>query len=136
MNLKDPEAMTAVVGNVLRYGVLISAIIIVFGTIELIAASGNSDVLGNIVYNPDKIPHGNFDVSLSGLVIGLVGLQPYALIELGAIVLIATPVSRVLISVFLFAAEGDKLYVVVTAVVLFLLLFSILVTPFVPGFQA
>ena len=136
MNLKDPEAMTAVVGNVLRYGVLISAIIVVFGTIELIAANGNSDVLGSIVYNPDKIPHGNFDVSLSGLVSGLVGLQPYALIELGAIVLIATPVSRVLISVFLFAAEGDKLYVVVTAVVLFLLLFSILFTPFIPGFQA
>lgn len=136
MNLKDPEAMTAVVGNVLRYGVLISAIIIVFGTIELIAASGNSDVLGSIVYNPDKIPHGIFDVSLSGLVSGLVGFQPYALIELGAIVLIATPVSRVLISVLLFAAERDKLYVMVTAVVLFLLLFSILVTPFIPGFQA
>ncbi|HEV2226652.1 MAG TPA: DUF1634 domain-containing protein [Nitrososphaerales archaeon] len=136
MNLKDPEAMTAVVGNVLRYGVLISAIIIVFGAIELIAASGNSDVLGSIVYNPDKIPHGTFDVSLSGLASGLAGVQPYALIELGAIVLIATPVSRVLISVFLFAAEGDKLYAVVTAVVLFLLLFSILVTPFIPGFQA
>jgi uncharacterized membrane protein len=136
LNLKDPEAMTAVVGNVLRYGVLISAIIIVLGTIELVAASGNSDVLGSIVYNADKIPHGNFDVSLSGLVSGLAGLQSYALIELGAIVLIATPVSRVLISVFLFAAEGDKLYVVVTAVVLFLLLFSILVTPFIPGFQA
>lgn len=128
--------MTVVVGNVLRYGVLISAIIIVFGTIELIAAGGNSDVLGSIVYNPDKIPHGNFDVSLSGLVSGLVGLQPFALIELGAIVLIATPVSRVLISVFLFAAEGDKLYVVVTAVVLTLLLFSMLVAPFIPGFQA
>ena len=136
MNLKDPEAMNAVVGNVLRYGVLVSAVIIVFGVIELIAASGNTDVAGRIVYNPDKIPHGTFDVSLSGLVNGLKGLQPYALIELGAIVLIATPVSRVLISVFLFGAEKDKLYVVVTAVVLFLLLFSILVTPFIPGFQA
>ena len=128
--------MTAVVGNVLRYGVLISAIIIAFGTLELIAASGNSDVLGSIGYNPDRVPHGNFDVSLSGLEGGLIGLQPYSLIELGAIVLIATPVSRVLVSVFLFAAEGDKLYVVVTAVVLSLLLFSILVTPFIPGFQA
>lgn len=136
MNLKDQETMTTVVGNVLRYGVLISAIIIVFGMLELIAASGNSDVLGSIAYNSDRVPHGNFDVSLSGLLGGLTGLQPYSLIELGAIVLIATPVSRVLISVFLFAAEGDKLYVVVTAVVLSLLLFSMLVTPFIPGFQA
>ena len=136
MNLKDPETMTTVVGNVLRYGVLISAIIIIFGTLELVAANGTSEVNGGIVYNPDRVPHGNFEVSLSGLVGGLVALQPYSLIELGAIVLIATPVSRVLISVFLFAAEGDKLYVVVTAVVLSLLLFSMLVTPFIPGFQA
>ncbi len=128
--------MTAVVGSVLRYGVLISAVIIVFGTLDLIAASGSADALGSIAYNPDRIPHGNFDVSLSGLVSGLTALQPYSLIELGAIVLIATPVSRVLISVFLFAAEGDKLYMVVTAVVLCLLLFSLLVTPFIPGFQA
>jgi uncharacterized membrane protein len=136
LNLKDPETMSAVVGNVLRYGVLISAVVIVLGTLELVAASGNSDILGSITYNPDKIPHGNFDVSLSGLVTGLFGLQPYSLIELGAIILIATPVSRVLISVFLFAAEGDKLYVVVTAVVLSLLLFSMLVAPFIPGFHA
>src|SRR5712692_3811208 len=128
--------MTAVIGNVLRYGVLISAIIIIFGTLELISASGNSDVLRSIAYNPDRIPHGNFDVGLSDLVGCLLALQPYALIELGAIVLIATPVSRVLISVFLFAAEGDKLYVVMTALVLFLLLFSMLVTPFISGFQA
>lgn len=136
MNLKDPETMTAVVGNALRIGVLISAIIIILGTFGLIAADGTSDVNGRIVYNPNGVPHGNFDVSLSGLIGGLAALQPYSLIELGGIVLIATPVSRVLISVFLFAAEGDKLYVVVTAVVLSLLLFSMLVTPFIPGFQA
>jgi uncharacterized membrane protein len=136
MNLRDPETMNTLVVNVLRYGVLISAIVIVIGTLELVAASGNSDVVGSLAYNPSTIPHGNFDVSLPGLVAGVASLQPYSLIELGAIVLIATPVSRVLISIFLFGAEGDKIYVLVTAVVLALLLFSLLVTPFIPGFQA
>jgi uncharacterized membrane protein len=42
----------------------------------------------------------------------------------------------VLISVLLFAAEGDRLYVYITAVVLALLLFSMLVTPFIPAFNA
>jgi uncharacterized membrane protein len=128
--------MNSIVGNVLRYGVLISAAVIILGMLELIAASGTSDVSGSIIYNPDVIPHGNFDVSLSGLVSGLIGLQPYSLIELGAIILIATPVSRVLISVFLFAAEGDGIYVAVTAVVLSLLLFSMLVAPLIPIFHA
>jgi uncharacterized membrane protein len=136
LNLRDPESMSAVVGNVLRYGVLMSAAVIIFGILELVATSGTSDVSGSIIYNPDAVPHGNFDISLSGLLSGLIGLQPYSLIELGAIILIATPVSRVLISVFLFAAEGDRVYVAVTAVVLSLLLFSLLVAPFIPIFHA
>jgi uncharacterized membrane protein len=136
LNLRDPESMSAVVGNALRYGVLLSAAVIIFGILELVATSGTSDVSGSIIYNPDAVPHGNFDISLSGLLSGLIGLQPYSLIELGAIILIATPVSRVLISVFLFAAEGDRVYVAVTAVVLSLLLFSLLVAPFIPIFHA
>jgi len=75
-------------------------------------------------------------VSLSGLLNGIVSFAPFSWIELGVIILIATPVARVLISVFLFAAEKDRLYVLITAVVLALLLFSMLVTPSIPGFHA
>ncbi|MGP8125530.1 MAG: DUF1634 domain-containing protein [Nitrososphaerales archaeon] len=136
MNLRDPETMNEVVGNVLRFGVLLSAAVILIGTALLIANSGFSGVSGALTYNPNQIPHGTFDVSLSALASGLAGFQPYSLIELGVIILLATPVSRVLISVFLFAAERDRLYVYITAVVLALLLFSILVTPFISIFNA
>lgn len=136
MNLKDPEAMNEIIGNVLRVGVIVSAAIILVGVILLVANSGLSGTASSLVYNQNQIPHGTFDVSLAGLLKGLTTLQPDSLIELGAIVLIATPVSRVLISVFLFAAEGDRLYVYITIVVLALLLFSILVTPFIPLFHA
>jgi len=136
LNLKDPEAMNEIIGNVLRVGVIVSAAIILVGVILLVANSGLSGTASSLVYNQNQIPHGTFDVSLAGLLKGLTTLQPDSLIELGAIVLIATPVSRVLISVFLFAAEGDRLYVYITIVVLALLLFSILVTPFIPLFHA
>ena len=86
-------------------------------------------------YLPDQIPHSTFDIGLGPLVSGLASLNAFSWIELGVIFLIATPVSRVLISVFLFAAERDRLYVLVTAVVLILLLFSMLVTPFISLFQ-
>lgn len=136
MNLKDPETMNEVVGNVLRFGVLASSIVILVGTALLVANSGFSGISGALTYNPNQIPHGTFDVSLSGLVKGLTGFQPYSLIELGVIILLATPVSRVLISVFLFAVEGDKVYAYITAIVLALLLFSILLTPFIGVFNA
>jgi len=136
MNLKDPESMNVVIGKVLRYGVLLSGIIIVLGTMGLAASNGISDTAGFLTYNPGTIPHDGIDVSLTGLLQGLVTFSAFSWIELGVIVLIATPVSRVVISVFLFAAEKDQRYVLITAIVLTLLLFSMLVTPFIPGFHA
>ncbi len=128
--------MNAVIGSVLRYGVVISALTVLFGTFLLASSVGASDSAGILTYNPNSVPHGNFDVSLQGLSSGLAKLNAYSWIELGVILLIATPVSRVLISVFLFAAERDRLYVAITAIVLTLLLFSMLVTPLIPFFHA
>jgi uncharacterized membrane protein len=52
-------------------------------------------------------------------------LDPVGIIQLGILILIATPVVRVAFSVFAFAEERDWMYVVVTLVVLGLLLFSL-----------
>ncbi|MDG6898675.1 MAG: DUF1634 domain-containing protein, partial [Nitrososphaerota archaeon] len=109
MNLKDPESMNVVIGKVLRYGVLLSAFVIIIGVLRLSASNGFSETSGLLAYNPNTIPHGTFDVSLSGFLGGLVRFDAFSLIELGAIILIATPVSRVLVSVLLFATEGERL---------------------------
>jgi len=135
LNFRDPDSMNLVIGNVLRYGVLLSAAIVLFGTLLLAASNGFGDSSDFLTYINNQVPHSSFYVSFSSLFNGLASLNAFAWIELGVIVLIATPVSRVLISVFLFAAERDRLYMAVTAVVLLLLLFSMLVTPFIPLFQ-
>lgn len=135
MNLRDPSSMNVVLSNVLRYGVLLSAAIIIFGTALLITREGFASVGAFVTYNPNQVPHGTFAVSLGAMVQGLLVLDPFAVIELGVLALLATPVARVLFSALLFAAEGDRTYVYVTVVVLLLLLFSMLVTPFIPGFN-
>jgi uncharacterized membrane protein len=135
VNLRDPESMNVVIGKVLRYGVILSAVVTVLGTAGLAVSKGSVDASGFLGYS-GTVPHDGFDVSISALFAGLASFSPFSWIELGVIFLIATPVSRVLISVFLFAAEHDGMYVVITAVVLTLLLFSMLVTPFIPGFHA
>ncbi len=127
--------MNAVISGVLRYGVVISAVIIAFGTILLLAKSGTLEVSGQVTYYPNQVPHGNLDVSLNGLLSGLRSLDPLSIIELGVLVLLSTPVARVLASIFLFAAERDRTYAFITAVVLLLLVFSMVVTPFIPGFN-
>ena len=51
---------------------------------------------------------------------------PEFTIEVGLLLLIATPVARVIFSLIGFALERDKLYVALTAVVLLILAYSLL----------
>lgn len=69
-----------------------------------------------------------FPHSLQEVWAGLLGLHPQAFIALGLLLLIATPVLRVAASVVAFAIERDRLYVVITLVVL-----AILITSFLLG---
>jgi uncharacterized membrane protein YfcA len=55
----------------------------------------------------------------------LLALRPQAVITLGLLLLIATPVVRVAVSIVAFAVEHDRRFVVITTAVLLILLFSI-----------
>lgn len=72
--------------------------------------------------SPVYYPHNFGDV-----VRGAIELRPFAIIQLGVVFLIATPVLRVAASVLLFALEDDALYTGITLAVLALLLFSIFI---------
>jgi uncharacterized membrane protein len=47
------------------------------------------------------------------------------ILQLGLLLLIATPIARVVFSVFAFALEGDRMYVTFTLIVLSVLLYSL-----------
>ncbi len=135
MNLKDPRSMSKILGVVLRSGVVLSGVIITLGTALFIANHSLDDTSSYLTYNPSVIPHGNFPVTLTSIASGLASLDPFSIIALGFIVLLATPVARVALSLFLFAAERDRKFVYLTATVLAILLFSILATPLIPFFN-
>jgi uncharacterized membrane protein len=135
VNLKDPNSMNKILGMVLRSGVVLSGVIIAIGTILFIANHSLDDTSAYLAYNPGLIPHGNFPVSLANIASGLVSLDPFSVVELGLLVLLATPVARVALSLFLFAAEKDRMYVYLTAAVLAILLFSMLATSLIPLFN-
>jgi len=63
--------------------------------------------------------------SLDGIVLGAMRMRPRYIVQLGLILLIASPVTRVAFSVFAFAAQRDWIYFVVTLVVLAILVLSI-----------
>lgn len=135
MNLKDPNSMNRILGIALRSGVVLSGAIIAVGTAMFLASHSLNDTSAYLAYNPGLIPHGNFPASLTNIGSGLASLDPSSIIQLGFLVLLATPVTRVALSLLLFAAEKDRRFVYLTGAVLAILLFSMLATPRIPLFN-
>jgi uncharacterized membrane protein len=63
--------------------------------------------------------------TLPGIVDGVRHFSPAAIIQLGLVLLIATPVARVVFCVAGFARQRDKLYVGISMTVLLVLLYSL-----------
>jgi uncharacterized membrane protein len=64
--------------------------------------------------------------TVGGVVRGVLALSGRAIIALGLLVLIATPVVRVAVSILAFLEERDRTYVLITSVVFALLILSFL----------
>jgi uncharacterized membrane protein len=108
--------MDLLISYVLRGGVLLSAGLLILGSLLY----GVGALRGGAPTSP-SFPH-----SLGDIFSGLARRDPMAVLSLGLLVLLLTPVARVLISIFAFARERDWLYVGITTVVLLILLVSFL----------
>lgn len=125
----DPDAerrarrMELIISTVLRTGVLLSLAIIVTGTILSFvhhpAYLSSPAELQRLVQPGAAFPH-----TWSDIVAGVRDLHGQAIVTVGLLVLIATPVARVGISIAAFAYQRDRIFVLITSVVFCLLLLS------------
>ncbi len=70
--------------------------------------------------------------SVGSILRDALALRGRGIIQLGLLVLIATPVARVGFSIFGFAEEHDRMYVVVGSIVLLVLAYSLIGFPWSP----
>lgn len=132
-----PEAMERLtrmeltISYALRAGVLLSAAIILVGIsrFALTQETGYARVLPHhlrdiLTFHQASGP-GFFPTSVATVVRGAMAGKPYAIILLGMLLLILTPIVRVALSVFFFLAQRDWLYVAITLFVLAVLTFSL-----------
>jgi uncharacterized membrane protein len=114
------EHVEEVMGNLLRGGVILAAAVVLLGGILYLIRCGASfpDYRVFRGESPDLR-------SVSGILTDALQLDSRGLIQLGLLVLVATPVARVLFSVFAFARQHDLIYVVLTLVVFALLIYSL-----------
>ncbi len=127
-DLEAPDSvMTRAISLLLIVGVVTSAVVIALGLL-LVILTGQTGYHTAVSLDLVLAREGSvtFPTTIGGVLQGAVQLRPFAVIELGVLLLIATPVFRVAASVLLFFLEQDYLYTVITLLVLGLLLFSIL----------
>jgi uncharacterized membrane protein len=117
----DDRRLETIIGRLLQIGVLASAATVLAGGILYLVQShsGRVDYRSFAPGSPDVI-------SLSGIARSAIHFDSLGLIQFGLLLLIATPVARVALAVVGFALERDRLYTVVSLIVLSILAFSLI----------
>lgn len=115
-----PHEIEIWIGQILKWGVLLAAFLVLIGGVLFLVQKGHLIP----AYGAFHGEPGRLKGVLSIVQTALIG-RPRSIIQLGLLVLIATPVVRVIFSMFVFARQKDWLYVGVTLFVLSLLLFSL-----------
>ena len=114
------KKLDTIIGNLLGTGVLISALIVFCGGIIFLTYHGRSYPNYRVFQaEPPSLR------SIPAILRYAFQLHGAGIIQLGLLMLIATPVARVVFSIFGFTAERDRMYVIFTLIVLAILLFSL-----------
>ena len=109
------------VGNLLRAGVSLSAFVVSVGAAIYLARHGREPANYRVFRGvPSDLKN------LSGIIRDAYGVHGRGIIQFGLLLLIATPVVRVAFSIWGFAAEEDRMYMIFTGIVLVVLLYSLL----------
>lgn len=116
----NDQRIENIIGNLLRAGVILAAAVVLAGGVLYVAKYGHQQPQYGVFHGePSDLRN------VSQIANSAISLRSRGLIQLGLLILIATPVARVAFSVIAFAAERDWLYVVVTLIVLAVLLYSL-----------
>jgi uncharacterized membrane protein len=117
----DDRGIEVIIGNLLRTGVLAAAAVVVLGAVVY---------LSRYAMQPANFSTFRGEAAalrtMPAIVKGTAHLHGKSTIQFGLLLLIATPIARVMFSVVGFAVERDHLYVVLTLIVLAVLLYSLL----------
>ena len=117
----NDRRLEGIIGQLLRAGVLLAAAIVTAGGVSYLAQ-----------HHADRVNYRTFAAggqnvrTLPGIVASAAHFDSAGLIQLGLLLLIATPVARVVIAFVGFALERDRLYTVVSLTVLMILALSLI----------
>lgn len=112
---QEIEDVELIIGKIMQVGVLIAGAVLIVGVVALLVQGDGGYAAGAHPSRPLAI------------LAGVAAFKPYAIMMLGIFLLILTPVLRVVVSIYAFIKEHDKLYAWITTVVLVILVIAMLI---------
>jgi uncharacterized membrane protein len=109
------------VAAMLRFGVTLAALVVLTGGVLLLAGHSSAPVPDYQHFHPATPTLS----TLRGIFRSAFHLNPPALIQAGLVLLIATPVARVILCIIGFARQRDRLYLTVSSLVLVILAYAL-----------
>lgn len=106
------------IGNTLRWGVILACLLATIGGVYYLMQHGLDLVPDYRHFDATSAAAQPQFTTLGGLWQGILHGDAASCVQVGVIVLILTPIARVVLSLFDFIVEQDWLYVAITAIVL------------------
>ncbi|WP_448697303.1 DUF1634 domain-containing protein [Mucilaginibacter sp. AW1-3] len=117
-SFKDKDIRLSI-GSLLRWGVLLSMMVVTIGGVIYLYRHGH-DISDYSTFKQQP----DFTRNVAAIIQGVFTIKGRAIIQLGILLLIATPIMRVLFSAVGFFLEKDYLYVAITVLVLVIIMSS------------
>jgi uncharacterized membrane protein len=120
--------LDTVTGIVMRVGVILSIVLVAIGVVITIIEHGANGYTVNQLFSRVSVVNSS-TASLSFIASGFTDFSGLSFIYIGLIVLISIPVIRTGLALAYFLYDKNRLYILLSAIVLFNLLIAILVLP-------
>ncbi|MDN3587072.1 DUF1634 domain-containing protein [Pedobacter aquatilis] len=107
-------------GTLLRAGVIISMSIVLIGGV-IFLVHNNGAIIDYKVFTPEVSKFS----SVLEILKGVTSLQGDAIVQFGVLMLIFTPIARIVFAIFSFSLEKDYLYVLIGFIILAIIAISL-----------
>ena len=114
------QRLEVIISVLLRTGVMLSALVVLLGGICFLSKHGHEQPEYHVFHAT-----GDAYRSISGVIHAAGPSNCQAVIQLGLLLLILTPIARVAFTLVGFALERDGTYMVLTSIVLVILIYSL-----------
>ena len=116
--MNENKKMQQLIGSTLRVGVMTACCIAILGGIYYLISHGSESIHDYYKFHGEPTTL----TSLTGIFTGLFQFQAANWIQLGVLVLMLTPITRIILSLVDFAHQRDWLYVGITTIVFLVIL--------------